>query len=754
MSRLFTILLLSGCFRLDPGTDTTAGEGAEVGGAGEGADGPDSADTAAPVTGYSLVLIGAGEIPDLTGPKAALFSGTNDYTYLLDEDGQTIRYLTNALVHPTGDWCLSAPASDPDCAEGGPDWTSGRIVPSAPVAAMCLDEDSGDLFLVRPGKPVEVADVAREGRTDRTYNKVSRVFRLPDEVATGFAGPCAAGPAGLLLSDEAAGTLALVDSAGVLLGQTLSGGGVDHLLRVGDDRALAVDAAGGRLSLWSLPGLTPVGDALSLGAAITDISVDAAAGRYWAIVDGSVVTAPLGEAPRESLALDLTVSRIAADPSTGLAYAVGTGDGGLSLLLLSTGGLVASTPLDAPVVGMVPPGDRGDLVLITAPAGAALRFVAFDAWPDQPRTDVAPLSLFIATNIEEPSDDMINKPCLGLDTDTVEREVAVIRANADVLEGLGVPVSLGITYNFSVAVERCGMTDIFADLASRGFTLGTMVHNRPCYSCTNKDVRDVTPDECAPSSPYYCDPERGGDCCFPDDPDYCLPGDQSCYMAYIDARNVVVDRNIPGGGRFVISADRHGMWDWDWVNAYATMARADGSRGYDLSYFAQTWANYDVVYDDARGKDPTPWRPSAYSEPWMLGPYTAWDDASAYSDLLYLPGLNTATLKLDEWHRSGLFLLDYLNEGGSVSWSEADFTIVEHYLREALNHRSAYGPQVFYFHIHDLGLTNNLKNADGAETDGATFLRAFVQRVNETYVAPGHAVWASPTELRAQWSAE
>jgi hypothetical protein len=137
-----------------------------------------------------------------------------------------------------------------------------------------------------------------------------------------------------------------------------------------------------------------------------------------------------------------------------------------------------------------------------------------------------------------------------------------------------------------------------------------------------------------------------------------------------------------------------------------------------------------------------------------LGPYTAWDDASAYSDLLYLPGLNTATLKLDEWHRSGLFLLDYLNEGGSVSWSEADFTIVEHYLREALNHRSAYGPQVFYFHIHDLGLTNNLKNADGAETDGATFLRAFVQRVNETYVAPGHAVWASPTELRAQWSAE
>lgn len=746
-------------------TDKAAADGTDGADGSDGADGADGTDGGGdsggpddPVT-WTIADIVSGEIPGFTGISGAFTSPLTDYTYALSQDGLTIRYITNTYIHPTGDWCVDPTAADPDCAESGPDWLSGRIELTSPVSAWCHDPEGGRIFLIRPTKSVEIVDADPAGPTPTTYNRVSLPLRIPATLAEGaeWGGGCAWLPSvgGLLISDVSGKVAVISDTDGSVKAEGTAAVAPKQPVVLASGAVVVEDWVTGGLQVLSPVDLS-VEATLSFGGALTDLAIDPVRARAYGVVDGALLSLPLesGASPSLITVAGGTVSRVAVEPRAGRAFVLTATTSGNQVMHLFEDGLqLATTELSAPVIGMAVPCDTGDLVLFQKPAGGESAFRVLAAVPDHAPDGVDPIRAFIAVNIEEPSDENIDKPCTGLDVDSVEREIALIRANTAVLKGLGVPVSLGLTYNFALVTERCGMTDIFQELADAGFLLGSMVHNRPCYNCTNADVSGSFPDECSGASEYYCDPTRAGaSCCFPDDPEYCDLADYDCYLAYLDEKNVVVDRNIPGGGQFIISADRHGLWEWDWIRAYSDIARADGGHGYDTTYFAQCWAYTEVGYDDSRGKNTAPWYPKDGVEAWAPEHFADWDRDSAFSDVVYLPGVSTSTLKLYEWQSSGLFLVDYFNVDGTVGYSEEDFAVAEQLLRGSLNHRTGYGPQSWYFHIHDIGLVNNLANADGTETAAAPMLRDFITRLNDTYVAPGHMVWQLPHEIRAEWS--
>jgi len=436
---------------------------------------------------------------------------------------------------------------------------------------------------------------------------------------------------------------------------------------------------------------------------------------------------------------------VTVDPSTGLALFASEADGSWTLQLVQNGTVIDNLELTDTVLNLVGPDARGDMVVITESEGQVSHTV-YDAWPDQ-APDLPPLYAYLFTAIEAPSDAEIETlACEG--TSSFDTNLTLIESNANVLKSLGVPVVLSVTYNFTYMVEKCGREEIFDLFEEYGFEVGSMVHNRPGYHCTDQAVSGTTPDQCAFSSPYYCNPSNANaNCSFPDDEDYCALGDWDCYKSFIDEHNVVVDRNINGGGNFIIGADRHGIWEYDWARAYKEMARADGSEGYDVAFFAQTWAYNDVIsIDDPRGKDPAPWRLADRSEAWALGDYTSWDQDSAFSDLLFLPGLPISVVKISEWQESGMYMLDYFNYITSIYYSEKDFDVVHQFLRSSMNLRSPYEPNVWYFHIHELSDVN-LADATGKELEGAALLRNFIDDVNATY-DEDWLVWGTPSEIR------
>ena len=136
--------------------------------------------------------------------------------------------------------------------------------------------------------------------------------------------------------------------------------------------------------------------------------------------------------------------------------------------------------------------------------------------------------------------------------------------------------------------------------------LGYLVHRKPTYHCT--DVSSPTgADVCSRFDDNYCSPETE-DCSFPGSLDYCGLGDQECYQLYIDEMSVYTESLFGIKPAFVVGADRHGIWGWDWLAGYQSMLHRDGTRGYDTAGFAHIWSYPDqVTFSDTRGKNDGPW---------------------------------------------------------------------------------------------------------------------------------------------------
>ena len=167
-------------------------------------------------------------------------------------------------------------------------------------------------------------------------------------------------------------------------------------------------------------------------------------------------------------------------------------------------------------MGMGQPGSTGDVpIFFATESGEDAAVMVVSA---RPEVDVLPpLNTFLFTTIEEPSDANLGQPCLG-EEGTFQRQMLLVRANASLLATLDVPVALALSDNFVQKAEECGETGIFGELADYGFTLGVLLHNRPCYHCTD-GTHESNPDHCGRNDPHWVR-TASPQACFPDDPEY------------------------------------------------------------------------------------------------------------------------------------------------------------------------------------------------------------------------------------------
>ena len=703
---------------------------------------------------WTLERVAEGELTGLVDAEAALVAPGTGWTYILDADGETIWNVTNGYVAPEGDYCLGGTGDD--CLDGTA-WTSGRVVPANRASAMCLDDAGGRLFVVQGTvSKLEVVDVAFEGPVAYSWNRATSLAKVPASLAAegDWSGPCAvrASDGALAISSRDLKRVALLDPTSdptIWELRTQSGdlGPVDRLEALDSGAFVAVDLDGGVVKLLSADDLSSTVSVALPGTAL-DVAVEPATGRVWvALAEAGVVVDLLDEAPEvASVALSGVPGAVAADPSTGLAVVAAEGAaGGWTLQLTDGVEVLARAELDGPVQAIARPAATGDLVVLQH-GEAGSTFAVYDPVSDPP-PDLPPLYAFLFSSIEEPFDVDIDKPCEGEGSESFAHQADLIEANAGILAGLGVPVAVGVTSNFVVTADRCGRMDLIETLQGYGFELGAMVHKKPGYNCTDVEVDGLVADTCARSSPFWCDPTRSS-CTFPGDEGYCGTGDWECYLAYQNRYLPELDAAL-GGAAFVMGADRHGMWGWDWARMYREVDRADGTTGFDVTLFAHDWAYADEVsYDDARGKNPAPWRLEDGVGAWALLNAETWTVDSAFSDLLYLPGLNTSTAKLWDWHHSGLFLVDYFDLDSSLTYSEGDFGVLTASLRGSLNARTAFEPNTWYFHIHDMSLAN-LTDGAGGEGAGAEALGAWLLTAPATAEADGLLVWRLPSEIRA-----
>ena len=738
-------------------------------------DGVDTADTGEdvvdtnitdPSVRYSIESVATGSLADQSGVELAFVNPLTGVVLALDGARTTFRYLLDTYVHPTGDYCAGGTVDENGICRGGITWTSGRIVSSVATLNACVDQGNGLLYLLKAGgDKLEVIDVSLEGDDPYSYLRALTAVKLPFALAqaVNWTGSCAYLPDDdvLLLSSPAQGALAkltLGEQPSVLRTEVL--GFVPGKLAVVGERLLVHDVSGERLVQLGTAELAALG-AWQAPAAIVDVAFANRTGDAWvALADGvAQVTFDAQHVATARLTpVSGSVRELVADPVRGIAWGVVASEGIESIALFQAGEVGATYAIEGRVLRIAEPSPTGDLpVFWTAPDSAVVQFTILAPVEDVQVVD--PLRIFLFTTIEEPSDVNMALPCSG-DGVTFDDELTLVRNNARVLAGYGIPIAMAITDNFAEKAELCGQTGIYQELTDFGFELGAMLHNRPCYNCSAGGAA-YNPDLCTPEDPNYIAATSGA-ACFPDDPEYCDLGDWDCYLAFLAPRVDVADRNIPGGASFIVGGDRHGMWKYDWLQLYRTVERPTlGLRGFDLTLFAGAWAYNGIDFDDPRGKNPSPWRVDARAAAWHPADIDHWDQDMPTSNLLYLPGVNSATVKLAEQQTSGLYMLDFFEVASEVAYRPDDFEMQWQWLRSAVANRKAGSLNTWYFHIHDTG-TLNLRDGvdapvtadpdgDGPEPEMAaeTMLQDFITRINDRYVATGSVEWAYPSEVRA-----
>jgi len=749
----------------------------------------DTADTAKRVS-YSLKSVTSGVIPAAVEIGAGGFvSPSNDHTYFLESDGSAYHYLTPSYTAPEGTFCVNGSEIDGDCR--GTTWISGQVI-LKDIGGVCLDAVNGRLFLVKNGNGrIEVVDLLAGGNNAYSYNRSADILIIPDDVGNplNFNSACAYDVRDNALLVHAPGESLLArfqldstDPSNQVITEASVVGTLDtrptQFIALDDGTYLVDDSNSGRLV--HIDGAAMVLAEVALDAPSVDLAVFEQT-AYVALGSAGAVRVALGSS--ESLARPVSlsgyVSAVAVDPSTGLALFAHTDDGKTSLSLVDGEVAVDQVDLTANILDIATPSGNGDFVVATNSDGE-MGFQVFDAWPDTP-PDLPPLDVFLFTAIEEPFDSAYFEMDCDEDrgsTPSMATRVARIESNAAVLAAQGIPVALAMTHNFVTKLAECGDTALIDTLEGYGFELGVMVHNRPDYSCTDVSLDDTDyegqrADYCEESSSDYCNPRTSENCVFDGTPDdfypsesaYCPPGQWDCYLSFMDRYNTATEQHLYGGdgGRFIIGADRHGLWDFDWVNVYKSLSRPDGSEGFSTTFFAQGRAySGELVVGDPREKNPVPWRPKDRTEVWAVGDdYTTWDLDSAFSDTVFFNGMPISTIKIYEWQLSGMHMGDYLLNKSDVgngfqTYSEEDFEVSYQFLRNAINNRSLYANNAWYFHIHDLSLTLNLAEEDGTPFDSATWLTELVARIQQDYGdesthPDAYIRWSTPSQIEARF---
>lgn len=723
------------------------------------------------------------EFLDLVAPLQAFTSDTNGFTYVIEEPGKASRtstpYILDTYIQPRGSFCAAGDTvfevkdiSACSATYIHPGFVDHAIAPTQ----VCVDTSQGrGFFLSAERERFEVVDLAIEGESARTYNNPNEVLRFPDAVAGGaLHGPCAYLPHTdeLLLSpsDSTEKRLAFMKVGDGALSRELPFTSQPSKVLVSEDgRYLVLDAPDQNKVLRLDASTLATQGEFTWDRSLADFTLDARSGMVY-LSDGAEQVAMVDLLSKSPTALPIkgiegAPQFLGAHRPAGLLWVVTESKkAGVQVQLVQDGVVVDTQPIEDPVLTVASPGLMGDLVVFTrASPKENAHFQVFEAKADGTGA-LPPLYVYLFSTIEAPDDAGMTNPC---DDPSSNDDFTFIRSlvsgNADVLASLGVPVALAVGDNYGEKSEECGTTSDYDDLVARGFELGALVHNRPCYNCTNLEVDGVT------FNADYCDSNHADyarssstSACFPNDPEYCDRGDWDCYNAFMQPRVDFADRHIPGGATFLVGADRHGMWNYDWIKLYQEVDRvSQGKVGFEITMFGSLWAYNDIAFDDPRGKNPGPWRSEDRSAAWRLGDISNWDQDSSFSNLVYLPGLSSSSVKLAEQQETGLYMIDLLAlTSHSISYEPEDYEVNYQLLRQALTFRDPDRVSSFYFHVHDTGVVN-LADASGAEVmvdDGtgkrvpvSMFLKDFIARVNEDYVSTGEVVWMAPSGIRELW---
>jgi hypothetical protein len=677
--------------------------------------------------------------------QAGLRSTGNDWAYLVDLSGGVVHTVTAANVQPRGSYCVGGEGEADACT--GVLRNPGTIATNQSLNA-CVDHGQHRITLVQDKGRVELIGASAATDHWRHEHSVYEVWQPPDSAGAGLVGPCFWSGDRLWMSGGDQVVAIEADQQAYEWGESYD-------LSVGV-RQWAALASGGAVGLGLDGQLYSLriddGSFLPIsigGSVVQDMALDRSRGRLWfADRDKQQLRAFDWEEGdwREVVSWESRDRLVAVevDEKTGAVATLELDGSGRSWLGLYAGdGFQARAAVEGDALSLVPPGALGQFGVVVRLGDGELGWQVWSA--KDPADGRPPLGVFAVTTLEEPFLNM-DMPCETTDGSGFVALVDTLRGNLDLLEAVGIPVAVGVTWEFVSKALECGEDGVLSSLSERGFELGHMVHSRPCFNCTDADVPGVVVAECGPSSPHYLlsdDPSA----CWPDDPEYCDLDDTPCWSALVGQRALEVDEVLPGGAAFIFGADRHGMWGWDWVEGYRTFERADGGQGYPITFFAGRWAYPEIAsFDDPRGKEPAPLLSTAIGKPWFVPNTESWDRNSAFSDLLYLPGHSVALLKTGEHQATGLGLLHLVNSGLPIGLDRTDTDAAMGLLRQAVAHRDEAANGSWYLHIRDL----TSWRLDEVGDDGLSSLAHLIRWRTEVESDFGtHEVsWMLPTEIR------
>jgi len=710
-----------------------------------------------PVTPLSPTLSSISE------PRQVFRAAGNDDVYIVNRDGTQVRILTPTWAQPSGRFCVDGVGSADNCT-GGTLVTSGLVELSQSPAA-CLDDIKDTLLLIKnKGAFVETVGTNHAGPSWQTYNRMAIAHSVGKEETDRLDHSCAARAGRVALSGD--NDIVFLDENWDVDSRIPLTGGAQRLDWVGDSDWLVAQKDDS--SLWVLNTAAGTAQEIAPAGDATAIAVDPDRQILWvARSGGSLVRIPIstdGIGTLETMSFCGQISQLAVDSRTGAAYALSdcaddTGDH--KLLVVDRDGLRAQVSLDDDhVLALVPPGAMGELAALvqndsgqdTAGTDIGTQTLV-RAWAVvDPDDDRPPLSMFVVTTLEQPFTNA-TMACTRDESpsNNFESYVAQLQENIPVLQGIGMPVAVGVTWEFATKARECGLDGVLTDLYDAGFTLGTMVHDKPCYSCTDGDVDGETPDTCTPADPDWADPDDA-DACWPSDENYCGLGDNDCWATWVGSRALDVDQWIPGGSQFIFGADRHRLWGWEYINhGYRSFPRADGGTGYTISMFGGAWVYSDITDpEDPRAKDPAPWTPELLGNTWFPADVEDWEQDSAFSDLLYMPGNSNALSRIYEGELSDLSLVHLIEEFDSLTVTQEDTDTLLAKIMQPVAHRS-HRPGTYYFHLADL-TGYPLKPDEGdPRIDQQALLLDFKSQVEATYGDGGLGVlqWRGPLDVRA-----
>ncbi|MCK6505698.1 hypothetical protein L6R53_20265 [Myxococcota bacterium] len=699
----------------------------------------------------------------INGARQVLRAAGNDAVYIVDGPGLTVRILTPTWAQPTGEWCVGGAGTVDNCA-GGTVVTSG-VVQVTESPASCLDDVADKLYLVKPlGARLDVVGTNRAGTSWETYNRAATFRTVVKEDTDQLDDACAARDGQVVLAGK--GQLAILDESFTVQARIPMSGTIRQLQHVGDTGWLAAFVEDGSAWLVSTAELRAVQIVPADGASAMTVDPDRGAVWIARTGEGALLRLQVGAAGIEGTHTVDTCGRIeqlAVDRRTGAVHALsrcGQAASGYEALVLDTQGIRASVALEEDPLALVPPGALGQLgVLVqTDPAkdtaGADIpAAVAARAWhvvdPTDPRP---PLSMWVVTTLEEPftNADMACTPAENA-ASNFQALVQQLQENIPVLQATGLPVAVGVTWEFGSKARACGLDGVLDELQAAGFVLGTMIHDKPCYSCTDEEVPGQSPEVCAANDADWAAADDAA-ACWPSDENYCSRGDQDCWFSWVGAKVLDVDQWIPGGSQFIFGADRHRLWGWEYIqHGYRSFPRADGGVGYRISMFQGNWIYPDIQdQDDPRAKDAAPWTPELLGTTWFPADGESWEQDSAFSDLLYMPGSSTALSRLYDAELSDLSLVHLFDEVTPMVTTQEDLDTVFAAIAQPVAHRTD-RPGTYYFHLADLTGYPLLPGEGDDRVDQQALLLDLKARVEAYYGDEGLGVvrWQGPLEARA-----